>query len=72
MSAAFESQDVTLPDARSSYNEVLEALSLHALPACELKFTEADVADGLATVHCNRKKAPKAVDRSDNLYKLIL
>jgi transposase len=38
---------VSLPDARSLPDEVLEALRLRALHACELGFTEADVADVL-------------------------
>src|ERR1051326_6639295 len=38
---------VSLPDARSLSDEVLEALRLRALHACELGFTEADVADVL-------------------------
>src|SRR5437868_6026828 len=36
---------VPLPDARQLSDEVLEALRLRALHACELGFTEADVAD---------------------------
>lgn len=36
---------VSLPDARKLSDEVLEALRLRALRACEMGFTEADVAD---------------------------
>jgi transposase len=36
---------VSLPDARTLSDEVLEALRLRALRGCELGFTEADVAD---------------------------
>jgi transposase len=41
---------ISLPDARELSDEVLEALRLRALHACELGFTETDVADllGLA------------------------
>lgn len=38
---------IPLPDARQLSDEVLEALRLRALRACELGFTEADVADVL-------------------------
>jgi transposase len=38
---------ISLPDARTLSDEVLEALRLRALHACELGFTEADVADVL-------------------------
>src|SRR5690348_8648259 len=38
---------ISLPDARSLSDETLEALRLRALHACELGFTEADVADVL-------------------------
>ncbi len=38
---------ITLPDARSLPDDVLEALRWRALHACELGFTEADVADVL-------------------------
>lgn|SRR5262245_4371882 len=38
---------ISLPDARSLPDEVLEALRLRALHACELGFTEAEVADVL-------------------------
>jgi transposase len=36
---------ITLPDTRQLADEVLEALRLRALHACELGFTQADVAD---------------------------
>jgi len=35
---------ITLPDARQLSDEVLEALRLRALRACELEFSESDVA----------------------------
>jgi transposase len=38
---------ITLPDARTLTDEVLEALRLRALRGCELGLTEADVADVL-------------------------
>jgi hypothetical protein len=36
---------ITLPDARQLSDEILQALRMRALRACELGFTEADVAD---------------------------
>jgi transposase len=36
---------LSLPDARQLFDEVLEALRLRALRGCELRFTEADLAD---------------------------
>jgi transposase len=38
---------IPLPDARQLSDEVLEALRLRAVRACELGFTQADVADVL-------------------------
>jgi transposase len=38
---------ITLPDARQLSDELLEALRLRALHACDLGFTEGDVADVL-------------------------
>src|SRR4051812_3707307 len=38
---------ITLPDARQLSDEVLEALRLRALRACELGFSESDVAEML-------------------------
>lgn len=42
---------ITLPDARQLSDEVLEALRLRALRACELGFYECDVADMLGVAH---------------------
>ena len=36
---------ISLPDARQSSDEVLEALRVRALHGCEPGFTQADVAD---------------------------
>jgi transposase len=42
---------ISLPDARQLSDEVIEALRLRALHACELGFSEADVADMLGVSH---------------------
>src|SRR5690242_16969116 len=52
---------ITLPDARALSDEVLQALRLRALHACELGFSECDVADLLGV-------APETVSRWWSAY----
>jgi transposase len=60
---------ITLPDARQLSDEVLEALRLRALRACELGFCECDVADmlGVARETVSRWYSAYQADGLDSL-----